>query len=273
MAMRRFIAKLYGARPTKEIFFFVSFTARARHNRNVIGALLNALGILLGAIFGLLGRGQWSARAQNQIKSLLGAFTALCGLQLIWQNVGGNFTSVLKQLFLAVLALMLGNLLGKILGLQKFSNRLGRHAATLIAAAETSTARPASGFIAGTILFCAAPMGIIGAVTDGLSDFFYPLALKAVMDGLATMSFVKIFRWPTALAAAPVFFFLNDIALAVHTFALPWLDAHHALHTVHVTAGLIICAMTLVVLEVRRVELANYLPALVVAPLLTWLFA
>lgn len=256
----------------KEIFFFVSFAAGARHNRRVIGALLNALGILLGAIFGLAWRDQWSARAQNQIKSLLGAFTALCGLQLIWLNVGGGFVSVLKQLFLALLALVLGNLLGKILGLQKFSNRLGRHAATLIAAAETAPPRPANGFIVATILFCAAPLGIIGAITDGLADYFYPLALKAVIDGLATMSFVKTFRWPTALVVAPVFFFLNDIALAAHAFALPWLEAHHALHTVNVTAGLIICAMTLVVLEARRVELANYLPALVVAPFLTQLF-
>ena len=256
----------------KEIFFFVSFAACTRHNRCVIGALLNALGILLGAIFGRAWRGQWSARAQNQIKSLLGAFTALCGLQLIWLNVGGGFVSVLKQLFVAVLALVLGNLLGKILGLQKISNWLGRRATALMAAAETSPPRSANGFIVATILFCAAPLGIIGAVTDGLTNFFYPLALKAVMDGLATMCFVKIFRWPTALAAASVFFFLNDIALAVHIFARPWLDAHHALHAVNVAAGLVICATTLVVLEVRRVELANYLPALVVAPLLVRFF-
>ena len=253
--------------------FFVFIAKPARHNRRVIGAFLNTLGILLGAIFGLAWRGQWSAHAQNQIKSLLGAFTALCGLQLIWQNIGGSFTSVLKQLFFAVLALVLGNLIGKILGLQKFSNRLGRHAATLIAAAETTTPQPASGFIVATILFCAAPLGILGAVTDGLSNYFYPLVLKAVMDGLATLSFVKIFRWPVAFAAASVFFFLNDITLVVHTFALPWLDADHALHAVNVAAGLIICATTLVVLEVRRVELANYLPALAVAPVLVRLFA
>ncbi len=238
----------------------------------MIGAFLNALGILLGALLGLARRGELSARAQNQIKSVLGAFTAFCGLQLVWLNVSGNFTSVLKQLFLAVLAVMLGNLLGKIFGLQKISNRLGRHAATLIAVGESSMARPANGFIAATILFCAAPLGIVGAVTDGLVGYFFPLVLKAVMDGLATMSFVKLFRWPVALAAVPVFLFFNGLALAVHAFAQPWLAAHDALHAVNAAAGLVICATALVVLEVRRVELANYLPALAVAPLLArWL--
>lgn len=258
----------------KEIFFFVSFALHTRHNQCVIGAFINALGILLGALLGQTRLGEFSARTQKKIQSALGALTAFCGLQLVWQNLGGGYTAGLKQLLLALLAIVLGNLLGKILRLQKISNELGRYAASLMAAGEASTAaRPANGFIAGTILFCAAPLGILGAVTDGLGEYFYPLALKAVMDGLATIGFVKIFRWPAALAAVPVFFFLNDIALATHAFALPWLVARHALPTVNVVAGLIICSAALVVLEVRRVELANYLPALAIAPFLARLLA
>jgi hypothetical protein len=84
------------------------------------------------------------------------------------------------------------------------------------------------------------------------------------------MSFVKQFRWPVALAAVPVLLFLNGLALAVHAFARPWLEARGLVPAVNAAAGLVICATALVVLEVRRVELANYLPALVVAPLLGW---
>ena len=180
---------------------------------------------------------------------------------------------MLKQLFIAFLAVVLGSLLGKILALQKISNRLGRHAAGLLAGATTgSRVKPADGFKAATILFCAAPLGLVGAVTDGLGDYFSPLALKAVMDGLAMTSFVKMFRWPTALAAIPVFFFFTGLTYIVHTFALPRLASPALLHSVNAAAGLIICAMTLVILEARRVELANYLPALFLAPLLTKLF-
>lgn len=239
----------------------------------MIGAFLNALGILLGALFGLTGRGEWSARTQNQIKSALGAFTAFCGLQLVWLNVSGGFFHGLKQLLLAGLAVVLGNLLGKILGLQKFSNRLGRYATRLLAAGPAPGKRLSpAGFTAAAILFCAAPLGILGAVTDGLGDYFFPLALKAIMDGLATVGFIKMFRWPAALAAAPVLVFLNGLTLTIHWGTLPWLTAHQLVPAVNAAAGLVIGATALVVLEVRRVELANYLPALAVAPLLTlWL--
>ena len=62
----------------------------------------------------------------------------------------------------------------------------------------------ADGFCACTILFWAAPLGLLGAVADGLSGYFYLLAVKGVMDGLAMASFVKMFRWPAALSAVPV---------------------------------------------------------------------
>ena len=238
----------------------------------MIGAFLNALGILAGALLGLTRRAPLAAGTQNFFKTALAALTALCGLHLLWLNVGGGATHVLKQLFIAFLAVILGSLLGKLAGLQKLSNRLGRHAAKLLAGAEKGTAkRPLDGFKAASILFCAAPLGLIGAVTDGLQNYFFPLALKAVMDGLATMSFVKIFRWPAALAAIPVMIFLNGISLAVHAGVLPLLTTPALLQSVNAAAGLVMCAMTLVILEMRRVELANYLPALAVAPLLTQL--
>src|ERR1039458_1662564 len=51
-----------------------------------------------------------------------------------------------------------------------------------------------------TILFWAAPLGLLGAVADGLSGYYYLLAVKAVMDGLAMASFVKMVRWPAGLS-------------------------------------------------------------------------
>lgn len=239
----------------------------------MIGAFLNALGILLGALFGLAAREPISARTQNFFKTALGAFTVFYGLRLVYENLHGTFSACLKQFFLAALAVVLGNWLGKLLRLQKMSNRAGHYAATLLGAAQKNPpGRPAAGFAAATILFCAAPLGILGAVADGLENYFYLLLVKAVMDGLAMLSFVKLFRWPAALAAIPVFLFLNGLTLAVQLGAQPWLDAHSLTHSVCLAAGLVTCTVALVILEVRRVELANYLPALAVAPLLThWL--
>jgi uncharacterized membrane protein YqgA involved in biofilm formation len=238
-----------------------------------LGAFLNAAGILLGGLFGLARREPLSARAQIFCRNALGAATVFFALRLVWLSVNGTFLACLKQLFCAALAVTLGSLLGKLLGLQKMSNHLGRHATRLLSSTQTNPSRKmADGFCACTILFWAAPLGLLGAVADGLSGYYYLLAVKGVMDGLAMTSFVKMFRWPAAMSAIPVFALLGFLTLACQLYALPFLKSHQLIDSVNAAAGLSACAVALVIFEVRKVELANFLPSLVIAPLLVWLF-
>jgi hypothetical protein len=102
------------------------------------------------------------------------------------------------------------------------------------------------------------------------SGYYWLLAVKAVMDGLAMTGFVKIFGWPSALSAFPVYAFLGGITFACQFYAKPFLTAHSLVDPVNAAAGLIACAIALMIFEVRRVELANFLPGLAVAPLLAW---
>jgi uncharacterized protein len=237
-----------------------------------VGAFLNAIGILFGALLGLVLRKPLSLRTQVFFRSMLGAGAVFFGLRLVWLDINGTFLSCLKQLFIALLAMTLGNLVGKLLRLQKISNRLGHHAAVLIGNVQKNPAQnSADGLNACAILFCVAPLGIIGAVTDGLSGFFWLLVVKAVMDGLAATSFVKMFRWPAALSAFPVFLVLSAITFACQFYAKPFLDPHGLTNSINIAAGFISCAVALVIFETRKVELANYLPALAIAPLLAWL--
>ena len=257
--------------------FRLALWPRTALSQRVTGAFLNAMGILIGGLFGLALRKPLSLRIQLFFRSALGAFTIFFGLRLVWLSVNGAFLPALKQMFIAALGVTVGFWIGKLLHLQKLSNRLGHYAGSLIASAQSDAPRKVGGgFIACTILFCAAPLGLLGAVTDGLppgdsqSGYFYLLAVKAVMDGLAMTGFVKIFGWPSSLSAFPAFFFLSAITFACQFYAKPFLAAHGLVEPVNAAAGLIACAIALMIFEVRRVELANFLPGLAVAPLLAW---
>jgi uncharacterized membrane protein YqgA involved in biofilm formation len=258
---------LYGAATAKEIVFFI----QPRHNARVTGALLNAIGILIGALFGLAMRRPLSINAQNFFKVALGAFTVFFGLRLVWVGINGAFLSCLKQFVIVSLSVVLGAWLGKLLQLQKISNRLGRFAAHAISTKQPQN-KTVNGFIGCTILYCAAPLGWLGAVTDGLGGYFYLLAIKAVMDGLATAGLVRAVGWLSAMSAFPVFAILGTMTFACQAYAVPFLEPRGLMDSVNAAAGLITCAIALVIFEIRKVELANYLPGLVMAPLLTWLF-
>jgi uncharacterized protein len=151
--------------------------------------------------------------------------------------------------------------------LQVGMNRLGQYATKQLERATKDKKRASDGLIGATILFCAAPLGIVGALEDGLRGDFVPLAIKAVMDGLASLSFARMFGWTAMLAALPVAAFLAGLTL-LGVRLEPWLEAHHLLGVFHASAGLIMTYITLVIFEVKKVEIANYLPSLAIAPAL-----
>ena len=94
----------------------------------MIGAALNVAGILIGGFVGLAWRKRLTAANESYVKVALGAFTVFYGLRLTWLSLNGSIPQILKQLLIAVLALMLGKMTGRVLRLQQMSNRLGRDA-------------------------------------------------------------------------------------------------------------------------------------------------
>ena len=237
----------------------------------MIGTALNVAGILIGGVAGLVRRKPLSPPREIYVKVALGAFTVFYGLRLTWMSLNGSFPQILKQLLITVLALTLGRMTGRLLRLQKLSNRLGREARERIAAAKPADPRQLSeGFKACAALFCAAPLAILGSVQDGLSGYYYPLAVKAVIDGLATMGFVSLFGWGVMLAALPVLAFQGTITLVCTQFLIPALETRGLVDSVNATGGLLVFCVALVILELKKIELADYLPSLAFAPLLAW---
>jgi len=234
------------------------------------GTILNAAAILLGGIVGLTASRQPSLAHQTALRILLGAFTVYAGLSATWQAVNGFFLQVLKQLTIVLLALMLGNLSGKLLRIQKALNHLGQYAKQQISGTRAAAPRRSSeGFITCSILFCVTPIAVLGSLQDGFTHNFKTLAVKSVMDGLATMAFVTTFGWGAILSIIPVIACQGTLTLLAR-LAQPWLVKHSLLDPVNATAGLLVFCIALIILELKKIELADYLPSLVFAPLLAW---
>ncbi len=235
----------------------------------MIGTWLNVGAVFLGALLGLATKVEVSAQRQQFIRVLLGVATVWFGLKLVWNGLASSTARFFfHQLLIVLLAMIIGHLIGKLFRIQMLFNRIGHDAKLKLENAAAHKRKGSSdGFIAATMLFCAAPLGIVGALEDGLVGYFAPLAIKAVMDGLAAMAFARMFGWTALLSAVPVAAFLLTLTTAgVHLE--PMLTGHGLLGVVHASAGLVITNVALVIFEVKKVEIANYLPAIAVAPAL-----
>lgn len=238
----------------------------------MIGTLLNVAGIMLGGIIGLVRPHRLSVAQESWFRVLLGAFTVFYGLRMTWLSLEGPILRILLQVTIVVLALMAGKFTGHLLGLQRASNKVGAYARDQFSKIQPGQkASTSAGLNTCAALFCAAPLGILGAVLDGTANYPAPLILKGVMEGLATLGFVQIFGWSVILAALPVLAVQGTITLVCAVFVAPFLQEHALLHPVNATAGVLVFSVALVMLDIKKIELADYLPSLVYAPLLAWL--
>jgi uncharacterized membrane protein YqgA involved in biofilm formation len=85
------------------------------------------------------------------------------------------------------------------------------------------------------------------------------------------MAFVATFGWGVILAVIPVVAYQGTITLCARLLA-PYLQSNALIDSINATGGLLVFSIALVILEIKRVDLADYLPSLAYAPLLTWLW-
>jgi uncharacterized membrane protein YqgA involved in biofilm formation len=244
-----------------------------RLNWATAGAILNAAGIVVGGMAALVTRKRISLRYEFVLKVALGVYTCWFGLSLSWASLNGTWRQILRELAIAVVALALGRLTGKVLGLQKMSNAVGQYANRVLAAPAASR-QSQDGFLLATALFCAGPLAVLASVQEGLTGFSPVFLVKAGTDGLATFSFCLTFGWGATVSALPVLAFEGSLIRLVRALepflrAQPW----PLIDSINAVDGLLIFCVAMIILGVKKISVADYLPSLIFAPLLTrWLW-
>ena len=221
---------------------------------------------------GLAMRKEPAAETQHWIKLGLGAFTLYAGFHLIWSGLGGGALSMFKQIGIVMIALILGNLIGQTLRVQKSLNRLGSYAKERLSnAAQNPSSKFNDGLLVSSMLFCVTPLALLGPISDGLNADYKILLVKSVMDGLAALSFVAFFGWSVLLSAMPVLALQGSFSLAAK-LGEPYLSQHGVVDSITVTTGFLTFTVVLIVFGVQQVKLGDYLPSLIVAPFLAALW-
>lgn len=147
-----------------------------------------------------------------------------------------------------------------------------RAAASSAAASPVRTAaeereRFIEGFVAASLVFCVGPLTIIGSLQDGLGEGFSQLALKSVLDGFTSIAFAASLGWGVAASAISVLVIQGSLTAAAA--ALGGLLPGSGIAAMTATGGLLLAGIALRLLRIRTLPVADLLPALIVAPLLT----
>ncbi len=232
------------------------------------GTVLNAVAVAVGTTIGLVASRRVSPRLQESLTSALGMFALVLAISMGVRV----FTdpSARTEDSLAVLGgLLLGVAIGEWLRLHDRLEALARWFEHRLASGGEPS-RVAEAFVTTSIVFCVGPLTILGSLDNGLRGDITLLATKSLLDGVASVAFAAALGAGVYLSIVTILVVQGGIALGA--FLLAGFFDPVTILLLSSLAGIILLGVGLRLLEIKQVRLANFLPGLVVAPLLIRLF-
>ncbi len=233
----------------------------------MLGTLVNAAAIIVGSLLGRLMSGIPDTIRQTVMQGI-GLAVILLGLKMSFET---------RNILLLIVSIVLGSIVGELMGIEKGLNQAGLWLEKKLGGSKQGSI--ATGFVTATLVYCIGAMAVLGAMDSGLRNNHDILYTKAMLDGFSAIIFTSTLGIGVLFSAVPVLFYQGLIALlSTQIYGLVSKEMLDAM-LVEVTAvgGLMIIAIGINILELRKINVANMLPALLIAavgvPFVDWLSA
>jgi uncharacterized membrane protein YqgA involved in biofilm formation len=232
------------------------------------GTWINVLAIAAGTFLGLVLRGRFLSQVLPILKQAIGLITIFISL-----NMANSLLKVkvgeLDGIILSLISLIVGGVLGELGQIEKRLETVGEW----LKAKFKGKGKFTEGFVAASLLFCIGPMAIIGSLNNGLRGDHNLLSLKSALDGFISIVFASTYGIGVGFSALPVAIYQGSLSLLAGILANSLPDPANAPSVLIVTGvgGLMLLGLGLNLLELAKVRVASFLPALAIAPLVYWL--
>lgn len=220
------------------------------------GTLLNLVTVLVGGLLGTFLGDRLPPRLRENVVAGVGLFVLV---------MGAKFAIDTANLLYLLGAILVGGVIGSVAGVERRLNGFGAAVQRRFATpGRTSTI--AEGFVTASIVFCVGPLTFLGAIRNGLTGDASLLVIKSVLDGFSAIAFAATLGWGVLLSLAVILVYQGGLAAGASLFA--GLLSEAQLREMSAVGGLLIVGVGLKLLKIRDVQVADYLPAIAVAPLL-----
>ncbi|MCL2881112.1 MAG: DUF554 domain-containing protein, partial [Treponema sp.] len=185
------------------------------YNPCMTGPIVNAAAVLICALIGCFILKGIPVRFEELIKKVTGLFTLFLGIKGAMES---------KHMLLMIMCLFIGAIIGELIDIDKWMNRLGmwaeRQLGKISNPKNADNAAPAGkksfskGFVTASILYCTGSMAIVGSLQSGLQGSHDILYAKSILDGSMSIVFGASLGIGVAFSAIPIIVYQGGIALA-----------------------------------------------------------
>lgn len=226
------------------------------------GTLINVAAIILGSLIGLAAGNRIPEKMRQTLVSAMGLFTLAYGVFIFGQT---------QNMLIPLFALVVGTVIGELLKIEEGLNGLGEFIQQKLAGLNPNLSGESqkfvTGFVSASLLFCIGPMAILGSIQDGISGNFQMLAIKSLLDGIASIAFASTLGVGVVFSAVVVLVYQGAISLLAGLIGQGFGDTIVAEMTA--TGGIILAGIAISnLLQIKKIRTGSFLPAIFLAVLI-----
>lgn len=223
----------------------------------MLGTIVNALAVFVGGIIGIL--------FKNVIpEKITEALLKASGLAVI--TVGIKLSLVGENLTLLIMSIIVGTAIGELINIEGKLDKLGAFVESKM---KNKQSNITLGFVTCTLIYCVGSMSIMGAIQSGLTGNHEILFSKALLDGIMSITMAVSMGVGVVLSSISVLVYQGLITLLAQ-FMQSFLSDAVVLEMTAI-GGVLIMAIGLNFLEIKRIKVGNMLPAIFL-PIIYFLF-
>ncbi len=226
----------------------------------MLGTIVNAAVIILGAILGNFLKSGFPERFKVTLMQAISLAVILIGLSMALKT--GNVMVV-------ILSIVIGGVIGELLRIEDRLNSLGLKLEQRFGGDNGNFAKA---FVSASLVYCVGAMAIMGSLESGLTGHYNTLFVKSILDGVSSIVFASSMGIGVAFSALPVFLYQGSITLAAAYIKPLLTDA--IIREMTATGGLLIFGIGVNLLTGGKLQIkvGNLLPAIFVAILMVVVF-
>ena len=216
----------------------------------MLGTLVNALAIIIGAIIGILIKKGIKEEYKNTIMDGIGLCVVIIGISSGIQS---------DNIILVISSIVIGGLIGEKIGIENKLENLGNSIEGKIGGNNSGFSK---GFVTASLIYCIGAMAIVGSLEAGIQGNYETLFAKSILDGISAIIFTSTLGIGVAFSSISVLIYQGSITLLSNLVKdLLTTDVINHMSSV---GGILIMAIGINLLGIKKIKIGNMLPAVFV---------
>lgn len=215
------------------------------------GTLVNAAAIILGSGVGLALKHGIPEKYQNTLVQGMSLAVGIIGLQMALKT---------QNVLIVILGIAVGAIIGEALNIDGGLNKIGAWLSDKLSSGEAGQSNIGRGFVTATLVYCIGAMAVVGSIQDGLTGDTGILYAKSLLDGIISVVFTSSMGIGVAFSSVSVLVYQGLITLLAGFFSA--VLSEQVITELTATGGILIVGVSILMLEIKNIKLANLLPAI-----------